>query len=156
VEPLTGTVLSGSAVHVQCHGEICAWRILSDPDAIRHKSGIQNPVTWRPWTGDLTSVLVIGLTRRREGGARERWWIVVGELPSPDSVVAPMVSDGQLPRVHVIQDRLWACEWSGKPTTAEVAVDGRLAYVHDFKVRPYFTGAEQRPDPPLGKRHDWH
>ena len=39
---------------------------------------------------------------------------------------------------------------------AEVAVDGRLAYVHDFKVRPYFTGAEQRPDLPLGKRHDWH
>lgn len=50
------------------------------------------------------------------------------ELPSPDAVVAPMVSDGQLPQVHILQGRLWACEWSGQPPTVqEVMVDGKTA-----------------------------
>jgi hypothetical protein len=154
VEPMTESVLAGSAVHVQCHGEIAAWRILSDPDAMRHKSAIASPVTWRPWTGDLTSVLGMGLTRKREG-ARERWWIMVGELPSPDAVVAPMVGDGQLPEICIIQERLWACEWSGQPSTAEVTVDGKLAYVKDFRTRGYLFDTPEPQDLPLGIRHDW-
>ena len=95
-----------------------------------------SPVTWRPWTGDPTSVLQMGLTRKREG-ARERWWILAGELPSPDSVVSPMVSDGQLPKALVVQGRLWAREWTGQPSTAEVTVDGKMAFVTDFRRKLY-------------------
>jgi hypothetical protein len=153
MEPMTESVLAGSAVHVQSHGEIAAWRILTEPDAMRHESGTVSPVTWRPWTGDPTSVLQMGLTRKREG-ARERWWILVGELPSPGAVVAPMVSDGQLPEVRIVQGRLWACEWSGQPSTAEVTVDGKLAFVTDFR-RPLHIAPPKPVDPPLGKRHDW-
>jgi hypothetical protein len=152
---MTETVLAGSAVHVQCHGEIAAWRILSDHDAMRHRSPMASPVTWRPWTGDLTSVLAMGQTRKGEG-APKRWWIMVGELPSPDAVVAPMVGDGQLPEVCVIQGRLWACEWSGQPSAAEVTVDGKLAFVKLFGTRGYSFDKPEPPDlPPLGKRHDW-
>jgi hypothetical protein len=76
------------------------------------------------------------------------------ELPSSDAVVAPMVSDGQLPQVHILQGRLWACEWSGQPPTAEVMVDGKLAFVTDFRRRLHIDTPEPA-DPPLGKRHDW-
>jgi hypothetical protein len=155
MEPMTESVLPGSAVHVQCHAEVCAWRILTDPDATGHQLGTVSPVTWRPWTGDLTSVLDMGLTHKDEG-RRTRWWILVGELPSPAAVVAPMVGDGQLPPVRIVEGRLWACEWSGEPATAEVAVDGKLAFVKDFRARPYWVGTPEPAAPPLGKRHGWH
>jgi hypothetical protein len=146
---MTESVLAGSAVHVQCHAEVSAWRILTASDAMRHKSAIASPVTWRPWTGDLTSVLGIGLTRKREG-SKERWWVLVGELPSPDAIVEPMVGDGQLPEVRIIQGRLWACEWSGRPSTVEATVDGKLAFLKDFAARSYPLFAPEPPDLPLG------
>jgi len=66
-----------------------------------------------------------------------------------------MVGDGQLPEICIIQERLWACEWSGQPSTAEVTVDGKLAYVKDFRTRGYSFGTPEPQDLPLGKRHDW-
>jgi hypothetical protein len=80
---------------------------------------------------------------------------MVGDLPSPDAVVAPMVGDGQLPEVCVIEERLWACEWSGQPSTAEVTVDGKLAFVKVSRTRGYLIGTPEPPDLPLGKRHNW-
>jgi hypothetical protein len=104
-------VLPHSAVHVQWNIDVNGWRILADLDARGHEAATVPPVAWRPWTGDSQSVIRMSVRRGTEG-AREKWWALAGELPSPDAVVGITVGSELHPAVSHVQDRVWACEWT--------------------------------------------
>jgi hypothetical protein len=154
MESVAEVVLAGSAVHVQWHRGVGGWRVLTGTDAARHEAGTVGPVSWRQWSGDLSSVITMALPRRRDG-VRERWWILAGELPSPDAVVVPVTGDLPEPAVRLVEGRLWACEWSGDPSAATVTVGGRLAVAVDLRSRPYFALAPVPSSPALGYRRGW-
>ncbi|MGH3967534.1 MAG: hypothetical protein ACRDTV_05295, partial [Mycobacterium sp.] len=56
--------------------------------------------------------------------------------------------------LRAIVTKLTPAELAAPGIPAEATVDGKLAFVTDFR-RPLYIDAPEPADPPLGKRHDW-
>jgi hypothetical protein len=156
-------VLPGAGICVQWHQGAAGWRLLKLDNPERRRvaredvdrddsAAIDAEPAWRPWTGDPASVAKVRIPRRREG-EMERWWVLAGELPAPDSTAVVTVPDHSRPDVTIIEGRIWACEWSGSPSPAVISVDGGPELTVDFsrKGRP----SDRSSAGPGNSGHGW-
>ena len=143
VDPVSEGVLPGSAVRLQWHRGVNGWRCLTETDADRDRPGLANPVEWRLWTGNPASVIKMSIVR-----GRQRWWVLAGELPWPDSMVVVQAQNGPRPAVSLTEGRVWSCEWSGVPSTATINVDDSPEVTVDFRRRLHYPSADSRRDSP--------
>lgn len=122
----------GARIRIQWHDGIGGWRWFTDAEVERDHLDQNGRVGWQIWTGDTAAVARIRIAWSRQGQI-DRWFMLAGEIPSQESEVVVIVADRQRPPVAILEGRLWACEWSGVPTVAEVRIDDAQAVTVDFR-----------------------
>jgi hypothetical protein len=142
-DPVTERVLAGSGLHVQLNEHVQGWRWLPGAYVERLRARGMQPTGWSPWTGSPDSFTRLSIPRQPA-----RWCVLVGELPSPESMVVVTTEDGDQIPADTMEGRLWACEWPGPPLSATVSVDGGTAVaVSFFQRRPRtLQYAAEQPD----------
>lgn len=76
---------------------------------------------WVEWHPDQPTLLIVPLYWSPEG-PRQEWWALIGAARRMDPVVEVSVEDA-LPSVFTLGP-IWAVEWLGPSSVAEVSIDG--------------------------------
>lgn len=143
--PVKERVLAGSGLHVQLNEHVRGWRWLPGASVESMRARGMYATGWWPWTGSPDSFAKLSFSQRPE-----RWCVLVGELPSPESRVVVTTENGDQIPADPMEGRLWTCEWPAPPLHATISVDGGTAVAVGFFQRVPRSTQYNTTDQPQG------